>query len=136
MESSLGFWVGVRTYSKLTEKDGGTFEGISKVPLVEGRSALSDGLCKEWINVSQRIPPEFWHNLKAEDNSNLKSFQTWKAIRSFADNCVLRAKQEQTLRTKKSLGPDDPVGIPGPGVVTKDEAEYLVADMSTSKQKD
>lgn len=119
-EASFGFWAGWRGYHTVADQmgEGGTYDEIAKIPLVQGRSAISDGICKEWQQLTyDEISPEFWHNLThGEEDCKLSDYGAWKAIRSFADNCVKRSKFEDKLRHERGLSSDTPVAIPAPGV--------------------
>mmetsp|Transcript_22168 Transcript_22168/g.32627 ORF Transcript_22168/g.32627 Transcript_22168/m.32627 type:complete len:292 (+) Transcript_22168:177-1052(+) len=143
VEGTFGFWAGWRGYQLTSSQTEGTYEAVAKIPLCEGRSAVSDGICAEWIDLTyNKIPPAFWRNLDDEDKM-LRDDRTWKAVRAFADNCVKRRSYEQRLRNESGItNNNEPVSIPSPGVpddifdndargmnsISKEEAEKIVLD--------
>lgn len=139
-ELSFGFWASWRGYHIVTDHmgKGGGYDEISKIPLVQGRSAISDTICEDWVELTyDTIPPEFWHNLThGEEECKLKDYGAWRAIRSFADNCVKRSRYEDALRRERGLDDGAPVAIPAPGVpemlsqipLSEADAKMLVND--------
>jgi hypothetical protein len=85
----------------------GTFNAVSNVPLVEGRSAVSDTLCADFIEQKKKLPARLWK----EYNDDAVTM-----LRLFIENCQRRTQYERQLRIEKGLGPDEPVAIPPPGV--------------------
>jgi hypothetical protein len=96
----------------------GTFDAISNVPLVEGRSAVSDTLCADFIDQKNKLPKKLW----TEYNDDAVTM-----LRKFIENCQRRTQYERQLRIEKGLEPEEPVIIPPPGVppdmVIEDEEE-------------
>lgn len=135
IEGSLSFWIGVRAYQVASQTTDGTYEIISQVPMVKGRSIVADKLCAEWVQITKRdIPPAFWDNL---DEGNLKDTRTWTAIRTFSQNCIKRRLYERVVA--KELGVSDiqervplpnkvPDYIPAATELTTQQALQLVSD--------
>ena len=118
----LGFWVGYRGYHLgLSNHADEMVEEITKLPLCEGRSIVSDEVCPDLTKlINHDIPAEFWENLEGEDgsgNDGLENTTTWLNILKFCDNCVKRKVYEDKIRKKQMMqGTDEPVVIPHPGV--------------------
>jgi hypothetical protein len=95
-----------------------TFDAISNVPLVEGRSAVSDTLCADFIEQKKKLPKKLWK----EYNDDAVTM-----LRKFIENCQRRTQYERQLRIERGLDPEEPVIIPPPGVppdmVIEDEEE-------------
>jgi hypothetical protein len=86
------------------------FETTADIPLVSGRSAVSDTLCTDFIENYQRLPADLWtpKKLKGDDvSTNLKRF---------IENCARRQAMEKQLRLESGLRGTEPVEIPRPGV--------------------
>lgn len=126
LESSFGMWAGWKGYNKVSSMQKGTYETIARIPLVQGRSALAEGMCAEWTELTyQRVPPAFWKNLDNERKEalaldptapKLKDPRTWRAIHSFAENCLKRDAYVEQIRQDRGLDENSPISIPGPGV--------------------
>mmetsp|Transcript_17391 Transcript_17391/g.49787 ORF Transcript_17391/g.49787 Transcript_17391/m.49787 type:complete len:278 (-) Transcript_17391:1634-2467(-) len=145
IEASFGLWVGWAGYKRVAAAQEGSYEMIAKIPLVEGRSEFSDGMCDEWMHIAnKRIPPSFWRNLDSTRSDaaseleltdpikpKLKDPKSFRAIRQFADNCARRKEFEKQLRKEGGLDDTTPVSIPSPGVPTelsRREVEVFVRD--------
>ena len=134
-EASFGFWAGWRGYHMLSASQAGTYEALAGIPLVEGRSELSDSLCGEWTRiVRERVPPAFWKNVDlmeaagggdgggggddyfGRDKPKLKDIRTWTAIRKFSENCLKRDSYERRIRAEQGLADDASVMVPSSGV--------------------
>ena len=111
-ESLFAAWAGWRGYSILSQQNANSYEEIAKIPLLPGRSVLSDRLCDDIIKLAHReIPPDFWSNLDLEEDG-LKDRKRWQAVRDFGDNCARRRAFEAGFRRDHGLKPDDSVDIP------------------------
>lgn len=96
VSASLSFWAGVRAYQLAGQTSESTFEGISQIPLVRGRSLVAEKVCPEWVKITRHdIPPVFWDNL--DDPNSLQDERTWHAIRKFSQNCIRRKLYERAL---------------------------------------
>ena len=112
-ESLFATWAGWRGYSILSQQNANSYEEIAKIPLVPGRSVLSDRLCDDFINLSHReIPPDFWSNLDLGEDSGLKDRKRWQAVRDFGNNCAIRRSYEASFRRDHGLKSDASVEIP------------------------
>ena len=143
-EASFGMWVGWAGYKRVAGAQEGSYEMIAKIPLIEGRSEFSDGLCMEWMHIANtHIPPAFWRNLDStrsnttaelelsDPKPKLKDPKSFRAIKQFADNCAKRKEFEMHLRKERGLNDTTPISIPSPGVPTelsRSEAELFVRD--------
>lgn len=145
VEASFGMWTGWAGYNKFSSMQEGSYEKISKIPLVEGRSAFADGMCGEWMDIAyNQVPPAFWKNVDSDRTDaaaelgltdsitpKLKDPKSFEAIRQFADNCAKRRAFEKQLRRDRGLEDNMQVSIPSPGVpttISTSEAELYVSD--------
>lgn len=118
-ELSFGAWAGWRGYSILSSQNNQSYDEIAKIPLCTGRSRVSDKVCPEIVNlVHKEIPPPFWSNLDDGDECKLKDPNRWRAVRSFADNCIKRNVFEESYRKQHGLKSEAVVvvqecGVPG-----------------------
>ena len=53
VEGSFALWVGYRGYDYFSHQSKGSYETISEIPLLKGRSKMSEPLCPEWIGKSE-----------------------------------------------------------------------------------
>jgi hypothetical protein len=86
------------------------FEAAADIPLVPGRSAISDTLCSDFIENYKRLPKELWTPKKIHRDDVTKS------IKTFVENCQRRQRMERQLRYNAGLDENDAVDIPYPGV--------------------
>lgn len=82
---------------------------IASVPLVEGKSIVADEFCPCIAQEFHKYPKEFWDQTQS---------YPMRSIKTFVDNCRLRASHQARLRKEQGLSPEDPVMIPPPGVDT------------------
>jgi len=83
------------------------YDALAKLPLVDGRSLISDTFCKDYTAEYHCHSKEFWNNTQ---DARLIT------ISRFVQNCRRRAEYEKKLRAESGLSPDEPVSIPAPGV--------------------
>lgn len=83
-------------------------DDFAKIPLVKGRSLLSEELCADFTSQSYRFSSVM--------NSRQHQNQSLDAIRDFVSNCQKRSAYEDQLRKERHLTPSDPVSVPWPGV--------------------
>ena len=123
---SLGAWGSVLfTDSKKLMND------LSDIPLVEGRSLVSEELCTDFIDVYKAIPKKTWD---IYDNKSVPL----DAISNFVKNCLRRQMVEkEILDEKRAFGSfgivgseDKHVDIPSPGVPRDLDVEIPFTDMS------
>jgi hypothetical protein len=87
----------------MSHQSKGTYEAVADLPLVQGKSRISDALCADWVRITTReIPPSFWQVLNqsstatkdsdsgGDGGDGLKEERTWLAIQRFAQNCMAR----------------------------------------------
>ena len=134
IQASMAGWVGVRSYRMVSASRDDSYAHIANIPLVPGRSALSDALCSSWIDTYRSIPQEFWWR---EDKK--KDERAWNAIRMFAIHCLQRREYEKQVKQEMGVCEDvEHVALPLPvdqvvkmeDVLTKEEVNVneLVRD--------
>uniref|UniRef100_A0A7S4K4I7 Uncharacterized protein n=1 Tax=Odontella aurita TaxID=265563 RepID=A0A7S4K4I7_9STRA len=85
---------------------------ISEVPLVEGRSLISDELCSDFIQTYQEISKETWSTYRGKSD-------VIDGIENFVLNCKKRELFEAQVRAERGLKPGgtaEHLSIPPPGV--------------------
>jgi hypothetical protein len=103
---------------------------LADIPLVEGRSLISDELCDDFIDVYKSIPKRTW------DKFDGKS-EPLDAIGKFVKNCLRRhALEKKIIEEKRSFGSfgidseSKKVEIPYPGVPRDIDVEIPWVDKS------
>ncbi len=91
--ASMAGWVGKRTYEIISTRQENSFSQIASIPLVPGRSAISDALCPSWVETYRNVPLTFW-------KGNSGDMREFKAIRLFAIHCQQRMEYEKRLLRK------------------------------------
>mmetsp|Transcript_20246 Transcript_20246/g.31637 ORF Transcript_20246/g.31637 Transcript_20246/m.31637 type:complete len:307 (+) Transcript_20246:114-1034(+) len=112
-------------------------EKFSTVPLVEGRSLLSEQLCKDFTREFQQYDRAVWNSkhpsLTAVDVSGGKEIDGFRdLIQGFVVNCKRREIYETEIREEQGLGADDPVIIPTPGVPR--DISLTLGDLLSTKE--
>jgi hypothetical protein len=102
-------WFGFRCYNYASHHHSDTsWEAIADLPLVRGRSRVSEALCPEWISVTNtQVPEEFWTAL--DEGDQLADGRTWRVIRQFSVHCEERLALERRIRREASMPDEDPV---------------------------
>eukprot|EP00593_Proboscia_inermis_P007050 CAMPEP_0171312410 /NCGR_PEP_ID=MMETSP0816-20121228/22657_1 /TAXON_ID=420281 /ORGANISM="Proboscia inermis, Strain CCAP1064/1" /LENGTH=278 /DNA_ID=CAMNT_0011797759 /DNA_START=156 /DNA_END=992 /DNA_ORIENTATION=- len=140
VEGAFGAWAATKTYAAVSRygSSNDVYDEIGRIPLISGRSVLSDGLCQEWIVAHKEIQSDFWKTVASEDRreAQLRDPRAWKAIHSFAENCFKRRAYEKDHRTKNGMKDDDPVNIPSGGVPSTISISGLVEDDKKIEQYD
>jgi hypothetical protein len=130
IEGSLSFWIGVRAYQLAARTNDSTFEVISQIPLVRGRSVVADNLCADWVRITKRnIPPAFWDNLDHED-AKLQDERTWHAIRTFSQNCIRRKVYERVVAKDQDGDVTLPSRVPEFILSSVSEGQQLTTDQA------
>mmetsp|Transcript_5141 Transcript_5141/g.11517 ORF Transcript_5141/g.11517 Transcript_5141/m.11517 type:complete len:158 (-) Transcript_5141:267-740(-) len=139
IEGSFSWWAGWRAYGLASQHREGTYDIIAQVPLVSGRSRIAEGLCEDWMDITEhKIPAAFWKNLD-QDEIKLREEKTWRAIRRFGENCARRRAHERMLRQEIGSVYDDstPISLPHPvpdvvssssQLLPSEQAQHLVTD--------
>lgn len=133
VEGTFSFWIGYRAYQLAAQTNDSTFELISQIPLVRGRSVVADNLCADWVRITKRdIPPAFWENLDHED-PKLQEERTWHAIRAFSQNCIRRKLYERVVAKDQDGDVTLPSRVPelplsSDQQLTNEQAIQLVSD--------
>lgn len=99
-------------------------EKFEKIPLVEGRSLLSEQLCHDFTKEFKSYGKQFWnsrHHAMTTDNSNDnrgggEGGEFRELIQGFVANCRRREIYEKDIRQEQGLGANDEVIVPTPGV--------------------
>mmetsp|Transcript_19828 Transcript_19828/g.22964 ORF Transcript_19828/g.22964 Transcript_19828/m.22964 type:complete len:229 (+) Transcript_19828:114-800(+) len=117
MGSSISFFLS--DFSKM-EAD------IQIVPLVKGRSFISDELCTDFITKYNRIPPQQWGKSTNSDkySSTFKSFVMNCQKRKVVED-HLKQKQNNQIYVEQGVG----ISIPSPGV------DYQLALIKATQKK-
>ena len=104
---------------------------MSQIPLVEGKSLLSDKLCDDFIDVYRGIPKRTWEKYEVSElNGEGGGVEALTAIGNFVKNCLKRqAKEKEILEERCAFGmmgmeadaesesrKDQHPAIPSPGV--------------------
>jgi len=130
-EGLLSFTVGTQTYDYYKQEVRRIAEdekviNLANLPLVQGKSQISERICPPWLEVYQTLPRVFVEEKKR--NENKSSSGLWTNIDKFAINCQRRLKYEQILRKKNKLSDHTSVCIPAPGL-----PEVILDDKDASK---
>jgi len=133
IDVNLSLWTGVSVTSYMINAKEllGQFE---KMPLIEGRSVLSEELCPDFTAVYKDIRDKH----KYDWNNPKRSNDAINTIQNFVKNCEKRKACEKSLRMQQGLTSNIPVAIPSPGVpastpITEDEEEELEANDDLSE---
>mmetsp|Transcript_2684 Transcript_2684/g.3986 ORF Transcript_2684/g.3986 Transcript_2684/m.3986 type:complete len:279 (-) Transcript_2684:273-1109(-) len=110
VEGSFSAWLGYTVFKRASQDATGAYELLSSIPLVKGRSVVSDVLCDDMIKLTRStIPPVFWERLT---EGRLKDDQTWQGIRTFSNNCIKRKLYERAIRKELGVSSVEPVSLP------------------------
>lgn len=93
---------------------------FSEIPLVQGRSIISEELCRDFSDEFRKYKRVTWDNNHPAlsgglGNGNEKS-DFISGVEGFVANCRRRSIYEKDLRIEQGLKEDEPVIIPPPGV--------------------
>ena len=122
----LSIWCGTMFSFSMTDKKR-CLEGIADMPLVEGKSMLSEQLCTDFITKHKTYPNQLWKYSK--DHKDEEDVDLWLfSIHRFVQNCKRRQAYEQSLIKEVSYdlssssgqhqhGSRHPI-VPPPGVPT------------------
>lgn len=82
---------------------------LADIPLVKGRSLVSDELCTDFIKEYNNMPPQIWTSKNAAESTSMQ------AIKTFIENCN---KRERLVSDRQKNGMDfkEAAKIPSPGV--------------------
>lgn len=114
MDATVSLIMGAAVWFYTIDKKG-VFSAVSRIPLAEGTSAVSDTLCQDFIEEKKTIPKKVWNEYN--DDAVLM-------LKQFIDNCRRRQQYERQLRIERGLQPEEPVSIPPPGV----PADLMIED--------
>ncbi|KAL7469470.1 hypothetical protein ACHAXS_009725 [Conticribra weissflogii] len=92
----------------------------SEIPLVEGRSLLSEELCRDFSAEFQKYNRRTWDPnhpaLSGSSGSGSNESNFKDLIEGFVVNCKRRSIYEEELRNEQGLTENDAVVVPSPGV--------------------
>jgi len=92
MLSILAAIEGTKYFTNTTQ----ILDDISSIPLVKGKSLISDELCSDFINVYRSIPKETWKQYEANDGEKQQGINVViRTIDSFVRNCLRRKMVEK-----------------------------------------
>ena len=107
----LSMIVGVSSALFLTDEEK-IKDDLSQMPLVQGRSLVSEELCTDFIKEYRKISPQMWTSKEANGSSSMQ------AIKSFVNNCQKRETLvDYRNKELKLLNREDAEIIPSPGVL-------------------
>jgi hypothetical protein len=107
--AALAGWVAALTCGEHVFNETRTWKRVSTVPLVEGRSVVSDELCSDVVDA-------YYRRFNIGDDDEPVEHPVLKSIESMAQNCQRRQALERRIRRDRGLDPHVPVSIPPPGV--------------------
>ena len=140
----LSLIVGVSAALFLTD-DVKMKDDLARMPLVQGRSLISEELCFDFIKEHDKIQPQVWTSKEAIESSSMQ------AIRTFVHNCqkresLIHSRQKELHSDRKDAG-----NIPSPGVlehispfvdaseeqkyVDDSEEEFVLVDISELEEE-
>ena len=103
LDSTLGVLTGLTVWVLSVDKKG-TLQTCADLPLLEGRSEISDKLCDDFIDIYRNeTRPQFWRDY---------SDDTLSALKVFSENCEKRRLFERRLRRDYGLRIDEDVELP------------------------
>jgi hypothetical protein len=107
IDLSMGvLWGGLIWYSATPVKF--VYDQAAQIPLLPGRSHISDALCTDTIRYYQESPKQLW--IRYGKNHDVEG---WKKM---IDSCRRRQKYEEQMRKQMGYTVDQPVEIPEPGI--------------------
>lgn len=121
VDATVSLFVAANVSWMMTDKDK-IRSILADIPLVEGRSVISDELCDDAISTYYQTPKEIWTKNRESNDPNATTLQL---IQTFVKNCEKRSAFENTLKKQHQLSPDEPVSIPSPGVPRDFEFEKV-----------
>jgi hypothetical protein len=143
IDASLSFLVAAYTSFYMADRER-IAKSVTQVPLMEGRSAISDNFCSDLIQEYNRqwnhnqAPTKSPNNQApfgvkgaAENQKPLAPFDRKDILKNpqlgilqayidFIGNCKKRQAMENRIRRERGMGANEPVEIPPPGVTSSD----------------
>lgn len=123
-------------------------DDLARMPLVQGRSLISEELCFDFIKEHDKIPAQVWTSKEAIESSSMQ------AIRTFVHNCQKRESLvDYRQKELHVFDRKDAEKIPSPGVLehlsrfidvseeqeyvdASEEQEYVLVDVSTEEEQE
>jgi len=114
LDTFVSLSIGAYTSLWFVDKDK-MMRSFSDIPLVEGRSLLSEELCGDFTREFKKLDTQVWDRKRSTINHDEKmNFRN--TIQGFVVNCQRRAICEDEMRKERGMRDDEPVVIPSPGV--------------------
>mmetsp|Transcript_3591 Transcript_3591/g.5436 ORF Transcript_3591/g.5436 Transcript_3591/m.5436 type:complete len:394 (+) Transcript_3591:85-1266(+) len=107
VDVTLSILISVYASAILTDRQQ-LLKDASEIPLVQGKSLLSQELCVDFRKEYSRYEPQVWERQKDDLLMN--------AIRDVVVNCRKRDLYERQIREESGMGAEEEVLIPSPGV--------------------
>ena len=113
---SIGAWSSILFFDR--EK---MLKEAADIPLIQGRSLISEELCGDFLQEFQKFNRDTWdpnHPALSGGEGNEVNTSTGftSMVEGFVANCKRRSIYEDELRGEQGLREDEPVLIPSPGV--------------------
>ncbi|KAL7534619.1 hypothetical protein ACHAWF_004889 [Thalassiosira exigua] len=94
---------------------------FTDLPLVEGRSLLSEELCEDFAREFRKFDREIWDKNHQSLSGGGETIEDGEhdfrnTMQGFVANCKRRAIYEGEIRKERGLGDSEPVVVPSPGV--------------------
>jgi len=99
-------------------------DDLTKLPLLES-SPIAHTLCDDFIQQSDRIPPNIWSQYNSKDNYSILSLHT------FIQNCRSRQQQQQQQQQSNQQYPTEWTSNMSPQVIFNDDDNSSNSDPST-----
>ena len=114
LDTFVSLSIGAYTSLWFVDKDK-MMRSFSDIPLVEGRSLLSEELCGDFTKEFKKLDPQIWDRRSSTvDHDEKMNFRN--TIQRFVVNCQRRAICEDEMRKERGVRDDEPVVTPSPGV--------------------
>lgn len=114
LDTFVSLSIGAYTSLWFVDKDK-MMRSFSDIPLVEGRSLLSEELCGDFTKEFKKLDTQVWDRKRSTvDHDGKMNFRN--TIQGFVINCQRRAICEDEMRNERGMRDDEPVVVPSPGV--------------------
>ena len=98
------------------------YKTAADIPLIQGRSVISDTLCTDFLEEHKRIRPDFWSDYKDDSLT---------ALQTFVQNCKKRKAYEKQIQTEmKMTATDDDTVTIIPSLPTKVPDDILITEQN------
>lgn len=94
LDITLSLFLGSAISEYFTDTDQ-MVQTAANIPLVAGRSAISDVLCKDFVQLYTSIPKQTWETHKGSSTE-------WDALGTFCQNCIRRQTLEKEVLAQQA----------------------------------